>query len=301
MRQYQKEVLGKSNKLTKAELREVNQEFSRLEAAHIINGLNFSRVQIDELLRAREAGDIIEFETLGPYLADYVSFDGAMSDNNLLTEDRIGLQLAKELHDIFPNGRLVALCDEYNATSAHSNLLKTASDYSESHFSQAQRERFRKSLVALFKSRDVLDDEAIEGKDYLLLNESAKVADAPILVERLENKGYIQRNGDEIIFCNTQAENPLHQSFTLRTKQGRWLCEALDAASFIRPRNLSIVHIVVLPSYMRPQQDRVWEILRVLNIFPSRYHNVFYDPDGNISEMAKTLQTVFAEPQDLFS
>jgi hypothetical protein len=85
----------------------------------------------------------------------------------------------------------------------------------------------------------------------------------------------------------------LHRSFYLRTKDGRWLCEALDASTFLKAENRRITHIVVLPEYMKEQQDKVWEILRVLHIAPHKYHNIFYDKTLPAEHIRHAIERAF--------
>jgi hypothetical protein len=126
-----------------------------------------------------------------------------------------------------------------------------------------------------------------------MISESSKVPDAQRLVSLLETKGHIQRKGEEIVFVNNLAENPLHHRIHLRNSKGKWLCEALDAATFLKDENLQILHIVALPDYMKNQQDKVWEILRVLGISSHCYYNIFYSLDFTSSEIAQTVTDEF--------
>jgi len=295
--QHHKQTYKRSMKLAKNEIQQIQNEIYRIESKYTNNGVNFSRIQANEVIKTYKNGEQVEFETLGPYLADYIHYDGVMAYDHLLLEDKVGLELAATFHEIFPNARLIAFCDDYNALSAH---MRYVSDNSQeqtwsptSTFSPTHRQAFKQSLVRLFKQRGAIEKTAMPGKDYLLIDESAKAKDAELLISRLRAQGYIRHKGAEITFFNDLAENPLHQTFTLRTKQGRWLCEALDAASFLRPHNVAITHIVVLPDYMKTQQDRVWEMLRLIGIIPERYHNIFYDPTYGAQDLARVVRALF--------
>ncbi|MEI8092000.1 MAG: hypothetical protein WCG98_07555 [bacterium] len=79
-----------------------------------------------------------------------------------------------------------------------------------------------------------------------------------------DGQSYIQEMGKEILFVNPNAENPKYRKITLRKQNGHWMCEALDASSYIKPENLNITHLVILPTNFKEQQDKVWEMLRVL-------------------------------------
>jgi hypothetical protein len=116
------------------------------------------------------------------------------------------------------------------------------------------------------------------------------------LVTELDRFGFIQRQGLEIIFTPREPENPLYDRITLRTKRGKWLCAALDAAGFLDEQNRRITHLVALPHYMKEQQDKVWDILRVLGISSGRYHNIFYDPSAESDVIVRTVQAFFETP-----
>ncbi|MGH7883583.1 MAG: hypothetical protein ACREN8_11905, partial [Candidatus Dormibacteraceae bacterium] len=280
-------------KLPKAVAAQISAWIATIEHPKICDGVNFSRIQINEVLRKRDAGQPIEFETLGPYLSAYYTFNGVMRPDNLLAEDAIGLQLAALFRAIFPNSRLVSLYDDYNSSMSNSDSQSATAQAS---FTEMTIYNFKNSLVELFKASGSIPQHATEGKEFLLIQESSMVTYAELLVAKLESKGFIHRDGDEISFVNDQAENPLHRQFPLRTRKGRWLCGALDAATYLKPENLEIIHIVVLAEYMRNQQDRVWEILRVLGIQPSGYHNIFYDPTQSPEKIIEIVRHAFCSP-----
>jgi len=263
------------------------------EQAKIYDGINFSRIQIPTILSQRSMGIPMGFETLGPYLSNYLHADGIMTLDNLTNEDAIGLKLARLFRGLFPDAHLVSLYDDYNRNNIQQDSTV------ESSFNPAMIQNFHASLEDLFRSQRVILPAHEAGKDFFLLSEAARVMDADTLVRRLSTHGYIQRKGQAIIFVNNDAENPLYRYFYLRTRQGRWLCEALDAAAFLSEQNLSIVRIVALPDYMRPQQDKVWEILRVLGMQPSRYHNIFFDPLSDPYAVAVGVSKAFAIFEDI--
>lgn len=147
----------------------------------------------------------------------------------------------------------------------------------------------------MLRKKGIIKNADVVGRDYLFVSESQKVQDAEILVAKLEGLAtetgisYIRRNGEEIIFENPNAENSEYKKIILRTRNGRWLCEALDASSFLDPDNLAITHLVILPNHFKKQQDRVWELLRVLGITPENYHNIFYDDKKSAGEIISAL------------
>ncbi|HSW77283.1 MAG TPA: hypothetical protein VLG36_00615 [Candidatus Chromulinivoraceae bacterium] len=250
----------------------LTEHLNELEKSSLIQGLDFSRAQLDILIEARDRGSPIEFEALGPYLADYLQFGGRITRTNLLPEDEIGLNLACAIRSFLPSAKLISLYDDYNGRKG-----STYDREQTGRFTLQDKRNFRTSLIALFHEVSVLSSGAVDEEDFRLIPESSKLIDAERLVERLNSYGLITCNGNEIRFINDRAENPLYAEIMLRTKQGRWLCEALDAAAFLKPENQTITHLVVLPDYMKTQQDKVWEILRTLDISLTRYHNIFYN------------------------
>lgn len=257
------------------------------ELPELINGVNFSRVQVDELIRQRRRKGVIEFETLGPYLIDYIDSNGLITLDTLIPEDRIGLEIAIKLRKLFPAARLISLYDDLNTTHANNP------DVSHAEFSSEVKANFRSSLLELFKVAGIVSVDAKDGEDYLLISESSKIKSAEQMIIRLEKLGNIARHGQEIWFVNDAAENLLYKKFQLRSKHGHWLCVALDAASFLAEKNKRICHLIVLPDYMKEQQDMVWEILRVFNLHPLDYHNIFYPANGDPRQLAKVIWNKF--------
>lgn len=279
---------GKSTKLSKKERADIVTRLAAVESLKTHDGVNFSRIDISEILRQVQGSNMVEFETLGPYLAAYTSSNGVMTVDNLIPEDAIGLQLAVLFHRLFPTARLVSLYDEYN-----NSLFSATGNAEPASFSDSAKQNFKHSLTELFVASGAISPHAVDGKDFLLLAESTKVADAAVLVSRLDSLGLIRREEEEIFFVNEQAENPLHRQIKLRAKSGKWLCEALDAATFLRPENVKIIHLVVLPAYMKDQQDKVWEILRCLGVQPEKYHNIFFDINRAPAHIAKVVEEEF--------
>lgn len=277
-------------------------EFNNQEIAHLkaqleaselsakINGVNFSRAQIDELIRQRRKGGLIEFETLGPYLIDYIDSNGLFTLDTLIPEDRVGIEIAIKMRRLFPHARIISLYDDMNATHAHERLDPI-------EFSTEAKVNFRKSLLGVFQEVGIVSLDANEKKHYLLIAESTKIQSAERMVDRLESFGNIIRNGNEIYFINEAADNPLYRKFQLRSKNNQWLCVALDAASFLAEENKRICHLVILPEYMKEQQDMVWEILRVLGIHPLDYHNIFYPVNDQPKKIAKVIWDRFKQAQ----
>jgi hypothetical protein len=259
------------------------------EQSFVVSGVNFSRADMNAIMRYYAEGEAVEFETVGPYLANYLASDGVMSIDNLIPEDLIGVRLAALFRKIFPKARLVALCDEYNHTVAY----KPADNIRTEPFTKAQKQAFFAGFKRVLEQAGAIPNNAIHGKEYLFVAESDNVAKAERLAALLGESGFTQEVNGALYFVNPAAENPLHRRFCLRTVQGRWLCEALDAAGFLSPDNKNITHLIVLPDYMKAQQDRVWEILRVLGHTPSRHHNLFFDSSQPAEDIVNNVARAF--------
>lgn len=295
-----KEIHGEEPKLSRDEAIALQLQIEAQDAPETHDGVNFSRIQIDTVLQQQSVGCPIEFETLSPYIADYDLAHGAIPENILIKEDAIGLRLASTFRKLFPRGKLISLYDEYNTSMPDSSADITGQPLSDGVVKQLElspevRDAFRANIIELLKSHKAISGRGEEGAEYLMVSESSKVTDAEKLVTKLESKDFIERQGEEIYFVNPQAENPLYGKILLRSKAGRWYCEALDAASFINPENLEATHIVVLPDYMKEQQDKVWEILGAIGIKPNNYHNIFYDKELPPEKIAEVIEKEFAK------
>jgi hypothetical protein len=282
----------KKSNFSKRQRMWIASEVAASEHPAIYKGVNFSRIQIADVISQRDSGAPVEFETLGPYLADYMKSGGVMALANLTPEDAIGLRLSKVFRALFPDARLVSLYDDYNQATLR-NPFDPARDDPQQVFTSAEKTIFRQSLIKLFKDCGAISETAVEGKEFLMIAESAKAKDAEVLVNRLDAMGCIQRDEERIVFVNEEVENPLYRKIPLRTAGGRWLCEALDAATYLKTENSEIVHIVVLPDYMKMQQDKAWEILRVLGIKPHKYHNIFFDEQLAPEHVARVVERAF--------
>jgi hypothetical protein len=270
-----------------------------LDKAWQIVGVDFSRIQFKELLRARDLGMPVEFESFSPYLIDYIESGGRLTQADLIAEDAVGLQVASVLRRFFPHARLISLYDEYN-TQKYSAANDTPIEPPR-EFTEQERYNFKQSIVELLRDVVAIPERAQEGTDFLFIPESGQTECVNLMIEQFERDGLIERRGEEIHFVNKRAENPLYQSIQLYTKGGRWLCEGLDAAAFLKPENQAISHLVVLPSYMKSQQDKVWEIVKMLNIPARNYHNIFYDPSQQPARVCQTIAAVLENAENLYS
>lgn len=273
-----------------------------------IEGLDFSKAQLDDYVRAYQEGRSVEFESFSPYIADYNLATGEIDQDNLTNTDQIGLAVARMLREKFANARMISLYDEYNTDMPDSSDVRglphremtddggrvvDEKSAPQIELDPATKERFVASIKDTLEANGVIDStQDREGENYLLVSESEKISDAEELIARLEaaNPDSIQRNGEEIIFINPDAENQEYAEITLRNKSGRWMCEALDASSYVKTENLEISHLVVLPKSFKAQQDKVWEVLRSLGIEPTNYHNIFFDEDADPEQVVRVIE-----------
>ncbi len=253
--------------------------------------VDFSKCQMYEIIKAYQEGRTVEFESFSPYLADYNTKTGEIWEDKLTKTDTIGIAIAKMLKNKFPNAQMVSLYDEYNSEMPYATDIRgRPKPGPQIEFPEAVKLNFRNNIEQLLKNKGVIEGEGKEKGNYLFVSESSKIKDAEELVKRLEDVGKITRDGQAIYFINSEAENPDYRKIPLRTKNGRWLCEALDASSYLDPKNLEITHLVILPNVFKEEQDKVWEILRVLGIKPTNYHNIFFDENLPPDEVVNTIE-----------
>jgi len=266
-------------------------EIENIENKSIRNGVNFSRCQMDKVLKEYNSGRTLEIDCFSPYLADYNLASGEIWDDKMTNTDKIALETAKAVRSEFPKGRIISLYDEYNTDMPDSeNIFGTpVVGGSQIILDDNVKEKFKLEVERVLRKEEIIKESDKEGENYILISESEKIKDAENLVQLLENKGNIRRDGEAIYFVNLDSENPNYSEIILRTKNGRWMCPALDASSFLKPENLDIVHLVILPNHFKIQQDQVWEILRVLGISGENYHNIFYDEQSDPQIVRNTI------------
>jgi len=276
--------------------KEMDEKIKNIAERLVINGVDFSKAQLNRYIESYyKIGERTEFESFSPYLFDYNTLTGEVWEDKLMPQDMVGVEIAGFIKNRFPKARMISLYDEYNSdlSSTSDAYGAPTSEGSQLEFPENARENFRTNIELLLRKKGVLKDDSEDGKDYLFISESDKIKDAEKLVEALEGKGFIKRNGEEINFVDPNAENPEYMKIQLRTPNGRWRCEALDASSYIKPENLNINHLVILENHFEKQQDRVWEILRTLGIKPLNYHNIFFDKNSPPELVVKTIEEEF--------
>lgn len=256
--------------------------------------VDFSKCQVERIIDAQARGLVTEFETMGPYMADYNVRTGEIWGNNLANEDAVGIEVARYLKDELPDARMVSLYDEYHVGFIdHSDIYGKPADPNAKIKSPSDtaKKNFRDNLGSLIREK-VFDGEE---SNILLVSESSKIESAKILIELLRSRGFVEQDGKQFFFVNPNAETEETRRFALTTKSGKFNCAALDASSFLSPENRETCHVIVLPEYMRQQQNEVWEILKVLGIQPTNYHNIFFEPDANKERVVEEIRQHFTQ------
>lgn len=85
------------------------------EKETLSHGVDFSKCQLDRLVKSYDEGKRVEIESFSPYLSDYNMVTGEIWEENLHPADAIGLEVAEFMRKRFPEARLVSLYDEYNS------------------------------------------------------------------------------------------------------------------------------------------------------------------------------------------
>lgn len=267
------------------------------------NGVDFSRCQMDRIIGAYKEGTKFEFESFSPYLSDHNLATGEILRDNLTNEEAAGLSVAKILRDAFPKARIISLYDEYNTNlpdTSDARGVPTAGGR-QIELPNEVKQNFVNDIEQLLREKGIIREGDRAEENYKFVSESSKIADAEKLKERLLANGNILEEDGALYFVNDKAENPVYRKILLRTKNDRWMCEALDASSYLDPKNLEITHLVVLPNHFKEQQDKVWEILRVLGIQPDNYHNIFFDDKQSPEVVAQTIREEIERYQSLGS
>jgi len=270
-----------------------------IEAESTIDGVDYSKAQLKDFAEAYLGGMEAEIDCFTPYLSDYNSVTGEIWRNNLLPADSNALDILARLKKLLPKSKIICLYDEYNSVAPDiGNSItgkpearnpdakgRETDQHSMLPFSEEARVGFAESARSLLHERGIVSSS----EDVTMIAESAKVEDVKALVTMLKKEGLLEGDlenpNEALYFNNPGAENPDFQRIKLRNTTGKWMCPALDASSFLKPENLTKLHLVILPKHFKDQQDQVWEILRVLGIKPENYHNIYFDAeDSNASE-----------------
>ncbi len=295
-------------------LKSLDREIADKEREGKFGTLSLERCQMDDLLAGYQNGMRTEVDAYSPYLADNNMATGEILRNNMLVSDQIGLEVARVCKQQMPESIIVSLADEFHTfmqdrydsndqpirreyTKSQGVLHEEAKTLPMIHAEPEVRKKFRDSVA------QQLIDEGIakpDGSDVLVLSEFDKQKDVEEFVRRISeiaarpNAPFsIEQKGEKMTLVSPDAENPLFQEIVLRNEGGKWMCPALDAASFIHPRNKEIMHLVVLPDVMKDQQDQVWEMLRLMDIEPQNYHNIYYDSTATPDTVKKDLTELF--------
>lgn len=251
-------------------------------------GLLTSYAWLDDVLAAMINGaPYVEFETVGPYAVHHLNNSGFLdiSHENLPPDEKTGMLIACMWRSItrgLDNVRMVALLDDLS------------NDF-DREFTDNERDRYVVAMVEILRAYGAILPDDVPAKDYLLIRESEMIPEVEQLITRLQKSGVgevVSTFDGDITFYPTdvfiqslslKSEN-LTREFRRRgillKRHGRPTCQALDAASFLKPQNLDIVHLVILDKSFISQQHKTFALIRALDITSKdRHHNIFFDSE----------------------
>ncbi|MFA6587562.1 MAG: hypothetical protein WCT08_00665 [Patescibacteria group bacterium] len=307
----QEQALKRTEVISQPENQEVSREI-----------VDFEKCQIDQIIKAYLQGTQLEWESYSPYLSDHNLATGDILKENLPNIDKIGVAIGRYLREKFKKARMISLYDEYNTdlpdTTGPSGVpvdplaknFEKAGGQGETKqiaLSDEVKENFKASIKQFLQEQGVIKNEDQENENYLLVSESSKTEKAPELIRALyqNNPGLLEGEGLKEIVSGEEVKdktirfNNGSESFVLRSKQGRWMCEALDASAFLDAENRKIAHLVILPNHFKAQQDRVWSMLNSMGFKAENYHNIFFDekadPEAVVNKIAELIDKAFEE------
>jgi hypothetical protein len=243
----------------------------------------------------------IEIQTVGPYATLHLDEENMKIefDYSKMSEDEIaGLELAKYLKKIFRLSRahmkIVALLDDFNFSD---DMPKSQLEYSEKYTYLAH-------VTRVLSEYQIIEPHEKPGIDYILILESEQVPKIDTLIQKLkislngkvvETKDYTRfYPSDDLIKTLRLAESTneeLKKHGIVLVRNGKPTCAALDTCTFLGNQNKYILHLIILPQRFSRQQDKVYTLLRALDMTTANnFHNTFFD----ISKFTKeTLVYVF--------
>ena len=282
------------------EPKNTNESESELKNPQKVEMLDFSRCQIRELLTAiLLKGLRLESEFWGAYMLDHDLKYGNIT--SLMNEEKVGLSIGQILNEIFAEMKVVSLWDDYNTgLSDQIDAWGRPAATDENGVRAGQRAVSPEAADNFVQNmKRVYQEWGIKSKGgFHFISESSRQAPAEKLIAELEKLGKIERtDSSEVFFVNPAAENKDLRRFKLRSKNGHYLCPALDSAGFLGRENFDeVVHLIILPSQQfSSQQDKVWEILKVLDLQPENYHNIFYDENADPELVAAQFKEIFRQ------
>ncbi|MFA6553122.1 MAG: hypothetical protein WCT27_01730 [Patescibacteria group bacterium] len=181
---------------------------------------------------------------------------------------------------------------------------EVAGEFRQISLSDEVKAAFRNNIKEFLVEQGVIKPQDKEEDSYLLVSESSKTETAPELIKALyeHNHELVKGPGVSEIITGGQTQDKtitFKDEFTLRSKEGRWMCEALDASAFLDPENRKITHLVILPEHFKSQQDRVWTMLNSMGFQAENYHNIYFggksDPDWVVNKIAEKIEQAFAQ------
>jgi hypothetical protein len=271
-------------------------------------GVDFRYIQFDKVIAALLSGKPpVEIETVGPYLAAHLNKDTGQVDikmENLPPDEAIGIQMAaviRRMAEGIGRVKVVSLLDEFN------NYV------SERGFTETEQDTYIAAMGDFFRQAGVILPDDKPGEDFVLLRESDQIKKFGSLKTNLGQSGngevitdedgdtYFKPTEEFIAQLGLKSKNRRRElrenGILLCHSDGIPTCQAMDASSYLNPRNKELLHVVMLDQSMEAQQDKTYTLLRAMGIVgPDTYHNTFFDSQGLPPELVvyaiiKTMQT----------
>lgn len=249
-------------------------------------GIDAGSAWVDDVVQAIVTGGPgVVIEATGPFAVNHLDANGdiVLSESCMTADELTGLEIARVMRTLTDGHKHVRLM----------SLLKDSSRHPDDPpLTQTQQAQFIVQLVALMRHRRVVLDGDTPGIDYLLLRESNGLDDIPELIGLLaaSGAGEIDIDADEATFfprasfvdrLALESEQDRHE-FLRRgialIRSGYPTSHALDAATFLHPRNREILHFVVLDKRFKNQQRRRRVLTQAIDrTARDNHHNVFFD------------------------
>jgi hypothetical protein len=260
-------------------------------------GFDDNYTQFNDLVVAMLLGTTpIEIQTVGPYACAHIDKESgllAFDKNRLSADEKTGLLLASVIKKLARVSRskirIVTLLDEFNH---HIDSEKNR------EFTQEERYMYVAFVAQLFMEMNIIKSDERPGIDYVVLLESEQTKKFPELLKLLkrnlkgEVKTTLDGKGMETIsfFPNedllatlrlSKSRNQeLRKTGVLLSTNGRATCQALDASTFLKTQNKNFLHFIMLGDHFSSQQDKVYTLLRALDITNAqKYHNTYFNAD----------------------
>lgn len=254
----------------------------------------------------------IDIETVGPYACEHLDEQGRLTvdEEKIPNDEMIGIELAAMFRNLADSSgspvRIVSLLDELN------NYIE--GDIGNRRLTPEEQDKYVVVMAEYFEQKGIIKSEDQMGGQVLLLRESEQQRNVPKLIEELEQSGKGEvvtettEEGKEVVrfipddelvddlgLKSKNRRKELRRKGILLKEDDTYTCQALDASAFLGEENKGIIHLVMLDHNMSSQQDKVYALLKSIDVVESdRYHNIFtdsekVDPQTAVYTVAKYL------------